>query len=116
MPSLNMSDNRITLIVLEATVLAVLTIGIYLGTITLFLRPPECLLVLLNILSGDGFSSKIPLVIIFAFNAIWFVSIKFWPLKNVHVKLVLSSLLIAFSASFVTIYVLTNMLRDSHWD
>jgi len=110
-----MSDNRITLIVLEATVLAVLTIGIYLGTITLFLRPPECLLVLLNILSGDGFSSKIPLVIIFAFNAIWFVSIKFWPLKNIHIKLVLSSLLIASSAAFITAYAIAEALRDFRW-
>ena len=101
--------------ILEEIALFVLIVGAYLGMTMLLFRPPECLLVPLYILSGDGFSSKTPLFIIFAFDAIWFASIKFWPLKNVHIKLVLSSLVIAFSASFITAYVFANQMRDFRW-
>ena len=106
---------KVLLITLEVITLSVLTVGIYLGTLRLCFRPPECLVPLLFYLIAGDPSSKTSLVIIFIFNAIWFVSIKFWPLKNVHIKLVLSSLLIAFSASFITMYILTNLLRDSYY-
>ena len=96
-------------------VVAVLTVGFYCGMTILFFRPPECLALTLYNLTGNGFSSKTPLVIIFAFNAVWFASIKFWPLNNVTIKLVLSSLLVAFTASFITSYIIANMLRDFRW-
>ena len=105
---------KVLSIILEVIALVVLTIGTYVGTLMLFFRPPEWLMLPLYYLTIDDFSSKIPLVIICIFNAIWFASIKFWPLKNIHIKLVLSSLLIAFSAAFITMYILTNLLRGSY--
>jgi len=111
-----MKRKKVLSISLEVTALAVLTVGVYVGLMMLFLRPPECIVGnTLYFLTGGGFSSKIPLIIVLTFDAIWIATIKFWPLKNIHIKIVLTLLVFAFSASFVTSYTVAYMLRDFHW-
>lgn len=74
-------------IILEIIALAILTVGVYLGMMMLFLRPPEWIVGnTLYFLTGEGFSSKIPLIIVLIFDAIWIAAIKFWPLKNIHIR------------------------------
>jgi hypothetical protein len=111
-----MGSKKTLSITSEVIVLTILTVGVYAGIMMLFLRPPECIVGnTLYFLTGDGFSSKIPLVAILAFDAMWLATIKFWPLRNVYIKIVLTLLLFAFSAAFVTSYIVAYMLRDFHW-
>ena len=113
---MNEREKKILSVTLEAIVLTMLTGGLYAGMMMLFLRPPECIVgYTLYFLTGNGFSSEIPLIVIFAFDAVWLTTIKFWPLKNIHIKIVLTLFVLAFSAAFVTCYIIACALRDFQW-
>lgn len=107
---------KVLSVISEVFALVILTVGVYVGMMMLFLSPPEWIVGnALYFLTGEGFSSKTPLIIVLTFDAIWIAMMKFWPLKNIHFKIVLTLLVFAFSASFVTSYTVAYMLRDFHW-
>ena len=111
-----LKGKKVLSIVLEVIALAILTIAAYWGSMMLFLCPPEWLMGnTLYFLTGNGFSSKIPVILLLMFDAIWLAIIKFLPLKNIHIKIILTLLIFAFSVAFVTCYIQAYMLRDFKW-
>jgi len=106
---------KVLLIILEVVALAILTIFAFWCSMMLFLCPPEWLVSTLYFLTGQGFSSNVPLIVLLTFDIIWLATIKFWPFKNIHIKIILTLLVIAFSAAFITSYTAAYMLRDFHW-
>jgi hypothetical protein len=95
-----MSSKNALSITLEAIALAILTGGTYWVFLILMIRP-------LNTgvpITGDLPFSKIFLIALLVFDAVWLVTIKFWPLKNIHFKILLTLLLFAFTAAVVTLH------------
>jgi len=111
-----MRRQKVLSIVLEVIALTTLFVGFYICVMMLFLRPPEWLVGnTLYFLTGNGFSSKVPVILLLMFDAIWIAIIKFLPLKNIHIKIILTLLIFAFSAAFVTSYMIAYVLKDFHW-
>jgi hypothetical protein len=99
---------KVLLIILEVIALAVLTIASYLGSMW-------WLLGIIGYIFSSDFPPVIYLVTILIFDVLWLATIKFWPLKNIHIKIILTLLVIAFSAAFITSYTTAYMLRDFPW-
>jgi hypothetical protein len=96
---------KILSIILIAIASTIFIAGAYCGVLMLFLyslRPPGWLV------------GNTPLIALLVFDAIWLATIKFWPL-NIHIKIVSTLLLMAFSAAFVTSYIMAYVLKDFHW-
>ena len=93
---------------------AALSIAVYTSVLMLLLRPPECLWQTLYVLTGNGFSSKTPLVLILIAAVVCLATVRLWPVRTC-VKMTLTVSLLAFSSAFVTVYIMAYMLRDFHW-
>lgn len=52
---------------------------------------------------------------VLAFSAIWIVIVKFLPLKSVHLKVILTLLVLAFCAAEAATYTVDYILRDFKW-
>jgi hypothetical protein len=79
-------------ITLEVIVLTILTVGVYWGA--------------LKLLFGALAYSSSPIIFIILvgiLDVIYISTIKFWPLKNVHIKIIAAVLLFACSAASATI-------------
>ena len=103
---MNERRKKIVSITLEVIALAILTGGTYWVFLMLMIRP-------LNTgvpITGDLPFSKIFLIALLIFDAIWLVTMKFWPLKNIHIKILLTLLLFAFSAAVVTLHTMPTSL------
>jgi len=113
-----LKKKKVLFVMLEVVALAILTIAAYFGSMWLLGITIYAFLPYLNrrwnIPIGD-FSPVMCLIMILIFNALWIATIKFWPLKNIHVKIVLTLLVFAFSAAFVTGLIGQYLLRDFKW-
>jgi ABC-type transport system involved in Fe-S cluster assembly fused permease/ATPase subunit len=82
-------------ILLEVIGLSILTVGIYWGAMMLIFAFP--------------YSQLFPyifLISIIAFDFIYICTVKFWPLKNIHIKIIVGLLLFACSAALATSYIM----------
>jgi hypothetical protein len=93
---------KVLLIILEVIALAILTIGAYWGALKLLFE------------FGDG-SSLIFLISVIVFDLVYIFTIKFWPLKNIHIKIIVALLLFACSAALVTVFIVLYELRNFRW-
>lgn len=98
----------ILLIVLEVIVLAILTVAAYFGSMW-------CLLGIIGYIFMPDSYPEIYLAGVLIFDVLWFTTIKFWPLKNKHIKISLTLLMLAFSAAFITSYTVAYLLQDFKW-
>lgn len=94
---MKMSGKKVIPTTLEIIALLVLATGVYWSALTLLADP-------ISIMGDLPFSGPF-LIIILTFNVIWFATIRFWPVKNIHLKVVLSLLVFAFSAAIATCYI-----------
>jgi len=95
---------KVLSITLEVIALAILTVCVYWGVLKLLIDPISII--------GDWPFSGTFLIAILAFDAMWLATIKFWPFNNVHVKIILTLLIIAFSVAVATCYIGDYLLRD----
>jgi hypothetical protein len=95
---------KVLSITLEVIALVVLTIGTYLGIMKLLIAP-------ILIFGQSTFSIEF-LIGVLIFDVIWILTIKFWPMKNIHIKIFLTLLLFAFSAAVITCHIGLYLLRD----
>ncbi len=99
-----LKEKKVLPIVLGTIVLAAFTIGAYLGTLKLIFTFPY----------SQTFQRNF-LISIIASDLIYICTIKFWPFKNIHIKIVILLLLFACSAAIATCYIVAYQLRDFHW-
>ena len=99
-----LKSKKVLSIILEVIVLAILTIIAYWGMVRLMIGHPIRIMGL-NI-NGDWIFTGTFLIAVLTFDIIWLATIKFWPLKNIHIKIVLTLLIFAFSAAVVTCYMM----------
>jgi hypothetical protein len=102
-----MGRKKVLSIIEETIVLSILTVGAYFGIMKLLIAP-------ILILGQLTFSLEF-LIGILAIDVIWISTIKFWPLRNIHVKIFLTLMLFAFSAAVVTCHIALYLIRDSSW-
>jgi len=102
-----MSGKKALSITLEVFALAMLTVGAYWGIMKLLIAP-------ILIFGQSTFSLEF-LIGILAFDVVWISTIKFWPLRNIHIKIFLTLLLFAFSAAVVTCHIGLYLVRDASW-
>jgi ABC-type phosphate/phosphonate transport system permease subunit len=88
----------------EVIILIILAVGLYLGELKLLVDP-------ISIMGDWPFSTQF-FAAVLTFDVIWFVTIRVWPLKNVHVKIILTILVVTFSAAIMTCYIGDYLLRD----
>ena len=97
---------KFLLICLELIFLAVLTALIYVGSYVLLFGP-------MDLLISKGISTWVALFVILGFDLVWIIIMKLWPLKNIHVKIVLTLIVFAVSASILTCLIVVPVLRDA---
>jgi hypothetical protein len=101
---MNEHGKKVISITAKVIALAILTIGIYLGILKLLIDP-ICII-------GDWPFSGLFLVTILSFDGIWFATIKFWPFRNIYIKIFSTLFIIAFSFAVATCYIGNYLLRD----
>jgi len=101
---MKVSWKKITPMTFEIMALLVLAIGVYWGALTLLIDP-------INVI-GDLPFSGLFLIAVVTYNVIWFATIRFWPVKNIRLKVVLSLLVFAVSSAIATCYIGSYVLRD----
>lgn len=89
----------------EVLFLAVLTPVIFFVATKLLLRP-------MNSYAPLWFSTPIGFFTVLGFDVLWGISMKLWPFKGVKVKIFLTSLVLALSASVLACWVILNALSD----
>jgi hypothetical protein len=96
-------DGKILSILLKVIALAILTIVAYWGAVKLIL--------------AFGYSQfpMIFLISIIVFDVLYLSTVKFWPLKNIHIKIIVALLLFACSAALVTVFIVLYELRNFRW-
>jgi hypothetical protein len=90
-----MSGKKALSITLEVIALAILAVGAYWGAMKLIFAFP--------------YSRSFPyifLISVIVLDLIYIFTIKFWPLKNIHVKIIVAILLFACSAALATSYLM----------
>ena len=83
---------KILSIILEIIALTILTAVVYWGAVMLIFA------------FGSGQFPMIFLISVIVFDVIYLSTIKFRPIKNIHIKIVVALLLFACSAALATIY------------
>jgi hypothetical protein len=89
---------KVLSIILEIIALAILTIAAYYGAIKLIFAFP--------------YSRLFPYIFFISlifFDFIYICSVKFWPLKNIHIKIIVRLPLFAFSTADVTFFIFASM-------
>ena len=102
-----MGRKKVLSIIAEVIILAILTVGAYFGIMKLLIAP-------ILILGQLTFSLEF-LIGILGIDVIWISTIKLWPLKNIHIKIFLTLLLLAFSAAVVTCHIGLYLTRNASW-
>jgi hypothetical protein len=97
-----LKEKQVLPIIFGTIALGILTVAAYWGSTML-------------IFSAHIWGSKISLIAVLIFDVIWLATIKFWPLKNIHIKIALTLLVLAFSAAFVRICIMTYMFQGFGW-
>ena len=92
------------LISLEVVSLAIAITVIYVGGIMLLIDPIS--------LIGDWVFTPSALFIILGFDVVWIITMILWPLKNTHVKVLLTLLVLTFSTSLLTCCIGVLFLPD----
>ena len=82
---------KILLIILEVIALAILTISVYWGALKLIFA------------FADGPFPLVFIILVGLLDVIYIAMVKFWPFKNIHIKIVVAFLLFACSAASATI-------------
>jgi len=85
---------KVLLITSEIIALVILTISFYWGAIKLIFT------------FGDGRFPLIFLILVVVSDVLYLVTMKFWPLKKIYIKIVVALLLFACSAAIATIYMM----------
>jgi len=99
-----MSQKRvlpIVLVVLEIIALAALTVGTYSGAL---------LLVGILLRNDRGLLFMAFAILAAIIDVVYICTVKFWPFKNIHIKIILGLLLFAFSAAIATCYIVIRMI------
>jgi hypothetical protein len=87
-----LKEKKVLSIILEVVALAILTIIVYCGVVKL----------LFHVLAYS--SSPIIFIILVGVSDVLYLStIKFWPLKNIHIKIIVGFLLFACTVASATI-------------
>jgi hypothetical protein len=81
------------LITLEVVALIIFTVVAYWGALMLIFA------------FGDPPFPMIFLVSVIVFDLLYICTIKFWPLKNIHIKIIMALLLFACSAAWATLFI-----------
>jgi hypothetical protein len=97
---------KLLLICIKVIFLAILTAAIYVGSYVLLSGP-------IDLLISKGVSTLVAFVVILGFDVFWIVLMKLWPLRKIHVKIVLTLIVFAVSASILTCFVVVPVLRDA---
>lgn len=92
---MNEHGKKILLVTLEVIVLAVLTIGTYCGAIKLVFT------------FGDAPFPLIFLISVMVSDVLYLTTVRFWPIRNIHIKIIVGLLLFACSAAIATIYMMS---------
>ena len=69
----------------------------------------------INYLMGEWFFTPLGLFAVLGFDVVWIIIIRLWPLRNIHVKIVLTLLVLTLSASVLTCLVVLRSLGDMLW-
>jgi len=85
---------------LEAILLAILVLIIYVGSFRLLLRP----------INKSMLSTQLACLMVIGFDVIWCIAMKLWPLKNIRIKIVLSLLVLTVSASVLSCFIFLESL------
>ena len=101
-----LKTKKVLSIVLEVIALATLTVAAYWGVARLMIGHPIRIMGIY--INGDWVFTGIFLIAVLTFDIIWLTTIKFWPLKNIHIKIVLTLLIFAFSAAVATCYMMPS--------
>jgi glucan phosphoethanolaminetransferase (alkaline phosphatase superfamily) len=99
-----LKSKKVLLIILEVVALATLTFIPYWYMVKLMIGH-SIRIMGLNI-NGDWIFTGTFLIAVLTFDIIWLATIKFWPLKNIPIKIVLTLLIFAFSAAVATCYMM----------
>ncbi len=104
---------KILLICLEVISLAILLPILFFGIVSLLLGPIED-----NFYPHDLYDRRIihtwmVFVFILALNAIWFTLMKLCPKDKIHVKIVLTLLVLTFSAAVLSCFVIVDALTNT---
>jgi hypothetical protein len=103
-------------ITLEVIVLAILTIAAYFGSEWLLrIMLGGFLPYLERRLNISFFSPLTFFIMVLVFDILWIATIKFWPLKNIHIKIALTLLVVAFNAAYAPVLIAGYMLRNFKW-
>lgn len=92
------------LISLESVSLAVAITVIYVGSLMLLIDPIN--------LMGNWVSTPSAFFIVLGFDVAWIITMILWPLKNTHIKVLLTLLILTLSASILTCCVGVFLLGD----
>ena len=85
---------------LEAILLAILVLIIYVGSFKMLFRP----------INKSMLSTQSACLMVIGFDVIWCIAMKMWPLKNIRIKIVLSILVFTLSASVVSCFMFLESL------
>ena len=89
---------------LEIVLLAILSLIIFWGTMRLLLRP-------MNDYAPYWFSTPLGPSCVLGIDIVWIIILRSWKLKNVKVKIIITSLVFTISASVLACWILLNALR-----
>jgi hypothetical protein len=107
---------KVLSIILEVIGLSILTLAAYFGSNWLLrIMLGSFLPNLEQRLNISFFSPLTFFIMVLVFDILWIATIKFWPLKNIHIKIALTLLVVAFNAAYAPVVIAGYMLRDFHW-
>ena len=106
---------EILLIALEVISLAVLLPILYCGTVKLLLGPIEDTFYPHDLYEHRSVSTWMVFVFVLAFNAIWIILMKLCPRDKIkiHVKVVLTLLVLTFSAAILSCFIIVDALTKA---
>ena len=87
----------------EIVSMVILTAIVYVGSVILLFRP-------MNECGPDWFFTPVGLFTVLGFDMAWFMIMKLWKVRNMHVKIILTVLVFTLSASVLTCWLLLNAL------
>jgi hypothetical protein len=104
---------KLLLICLEVISLAILLPIFYWGTVKLLLGPVEKAFYPHDLYEHRIITTWMVFVFILVFNVIWFMLMKLCPRDKIHVKAVLTLLILAFSAAILTCFIIVDALTGA---
>lgn len=104
---------KFLLICLEVVSLALILPIFYCGTVKLLLGPVEKAFYPHDTYEHRIITTWMVLVFILVFNAVWFMLMKLCPRDKIHVKVVLTLLVLTFSVSVLSCFIIIDALTGA---